>query len=384
MPTSRWTREHVAAISDTAAVQTPVIPDGGLPRLVPGRDYWDLCAVLDPDGGLADLCGREVWAGLSAAATGHPEDRHARARIRLVARRAGGAAGWEDLGPIFPDGASAGSREWAGTFTFDAADGSMTALYTAAGVRGETTPTWAQRIFSARATVTCSGAAPTFRAWGEHTEVVVADGVRYTVADAVEGRPGFIKAFRDPFPVTDESTGQAYLLLAASLEGAETDFNGCVGIALQTANGYELLDPLVTADGVNNELERPHVVRHEGRYLLFFSTQERTFHPDCWGPTGLYGMVADNLLGPYEPLNGSGLVLRNPEAEPVQAYSWTVLPDLTTRGFVDYFALHGRDPEQVKESVADVARPHFGGTLTPASQIHVEGMRTWLTPVERD
>ena len=36
------------------------------------------------------------------------------------------------------------------------------------------------------------------------------------------------------------------------------------------------------------------------------------FHPADCGPTGLYGFVAPRLIGPYEPLNDSGLVLRNP------------------------------------------------------------------------
>jgi levansucrase len=111
--TTRWTREHVAAFVDDPATWTPVIPDEGLPRLVDGTDFWDLWVVRTTDGEVAELGGREVWAGLSAPAVGHPGDRHGEARIRLIARRSDGA-GWEDLGPLFPDGASAGSREWAG------------------------------------------------------------------------------------------------------------------------------------------------------------------------------------------------------------------------------------------------------------------------------
>ncbi len=61
------------------------------------------------------------------------------------------------------------------------------------------------------------------------------------------------------------------------------------------------------------------------------------------GPTGLYGMVAPSLHGPYEPLNGTGLVIANPAAEPRQGYCWQVLDTLEVISFVDHWGLHGRD-----------------------------------------
>jgi levansucrase len=373
--TTRWTRAQLAALTDDPTTRTPVIGDEGLPRLVPGLDFWDLWPVRTRDGEVADVLGREVWAGLSAPAVGDPAGRHDVARIRLVARRTDGTPGWDDLGPLFPDGASAGSREWAGALVHEPAGGTLTAYYTAAGTRGETTRTFRQRIMTATATVRLDAARPLVTAWSEHTEALVADGVRYTVVDAADGVPGFIKAFRDPFCFRDPADGQDYLLFTASMAAASTDFNGCIGLARRDEGGAVLLDPLVTADGVNNELERPHVIVHDGRYLLFFSTQARTYHPDCTGPAGLYGLVADTLLGPYEPLNGSGLVLRNPPEEPYQAYSWVVLPDLTTTGFVDAFALHGQLPAEVEADGPEVARRHFGGTMTGISTLRIDGTR---------
>jgi levansucrase len=362
--TTRWTREHVAAFVDDPATWTPVIPDEGLPRLVDGTDFWDLWVVRTTDGEVAELGGREVWAGLSAPAVGHPGDRHGEARIRLIARRSDGA-GWEDLGPLFPDGASAGSREWAGSLVYDPDERTMTAYYSAAGYRGEGEPTFRQRIFMARASVRMAGDRPVLEGWSEHTEAVVSDGVRYTVVDQVHGEPGFIKAFRDPFPFRDPATGTDYLLFTGSIKDAETAFNGCIGLARLGPDGYELLDPLVTADGV---------------YLLFFSTQARTFHPDVTGPTGLYGLAAGDFLGPYEPLNGSGLVLRNPPSEPFQAYSWLVLPDLTTTAFVDSFALHGVHPEELETQGVAQVRAHFGGTMTPVSRLRIDGLHARVEP----
>jgi levansucrase len=294
-------------------------------------------------------------------------------------------AGWIDLGPLFPDGASPGSREWAGCLVLEPGTDRLLAYYMGAGKRGEPTPTFRQRIMGATAVLRCVSGRPEITGWSPHREVVVADGIRYLPAVQATGEPGFIKAFRDPFYFSDPATGQAYLLFTASLHDSTTDFNGCIGIAQARSTDsseWELLDPVVTADAVNNELERPHVVVRDGRYCLFFSTQQRTFHPDVSGPTGLYGFVGPTVLGPYQPLNGSGLVLRNPPEEPFQAYSWLVLNDLRTVAFVDYYALHGRHRDDLEAEGEASVRRHFGGTMTPVLQLGVDGDRAWIAEVD--
>ncbi len=368
MVTTRWTRDHVSALVDDPSSFTPVIDDAGMPRLLPGVDFWDLWPLRQEDGAVATVCGAHLWAGLSAPAVGHPGARHDTARIRLM------MAG-RDVGPLFPDGASAGSREWAGCLIFDPGTNRLAAYYTAAGTKGEASPTFRQRIMGASAWLRCRGGEPEITEWSEHREVVVADGARYLVAAQATGAPGFIKAFRDPFYFRDPHSGQAYLLFTASLAQATSDFNGCIGIARARGDKWELLDPLIAADGVNNELERPHVVVFGGHFYLFFSTQQRTFHPEVSGPTGLYGFVGPSLLGPYEPLNGSGLVLRNPPEEPFQAYSWLVLNDLRTVSFVDSYALHGRHPEDLESGGPEEVRRHFGGTMAPMVQLTLDGRR---------
>jgi levansucrase len=366
-----WTRGHVEAIGDDPATYTPVIADAGLPPLLPGIDFWDLWPLRQPNGAVATVCGTNVWAGLSAPASGHPSGRHDIARIRLI------AAG-RDLGTLFPDGDSAGSREWAGSTVYDPATNTVSAYYTAAGRRGSAAATFEQRIMGATATVHCEGGRPEIRGWGAHEELVVADGERYLPAVQATGEPGFITAFRDPFFFRDPGSQESYLLFTASLAHAATDFNGCIGIARQVGASWELLDPLITADGVNNELERPHLVAHDGSYYLFFSTQQRTFHPEVSGPTALYGFVAPALFGPYEALNGSALVLRNPAAEPFQAYSWLVLNDLRTVSFVDSFALHGRHPDDLEKDGPDEVRRHFGGTMAPMVRLRLAGARAQI------
>ena len=78
------------------------------------------------------------------------------------------------------------------------------------------------------------GLPPAVRAGATHTEAVVADGARYVVVDQEDGEPGFIKAFRDPFPFRDPATGEDYLLFTGSMADSTTDFNGCIGIARRT------------------------------------------------------------------------------------------------------------------------------------------------------
>jgi levansucrase len=377
VPATPWTREHLAALVDDPATYTPIFDDAGVARMLPDVDFWDLWPVRDPDGSIANVGGREVWAGLSAPAVGHPGARHDMARIRLVMRQ---EDGWADLGPLFPDGASPGSREWAGSLAFDPGTERLSAYYTAAGSRGEPSPTFWQRIFTATGTLRSTSTGLAAAGWGDHRELIVADGRRYQPAMQDTGEPGFIKAFRDPFFFRDRPSGQPFLLFTGSMADSRTDFNGCIGLARGGGDEWVVLDPLIVADGVNNELERPHLVFWDGRYYLFFSTQQHTFHPDVSGPTGLYGFVGDDLLGPYQPLNGSGRVLRNPPEEPFQAYSWLVLNDLHTVGFVDFFALHGRHPDDLDKDGAAAVRRHFGGTMTPALRLSLDGRRAAVGP----
>jgi levansucrase len=335
-------------------------------RMLPELHLWDLWPVRLPDGDLATVDGRELWMALSASSALDPGQRHDVARIRLVSR---GSLGWADHGDLFPGGASLGSREWAGCASLQPGSGALDVFYTAAGRAGEPTPSFVQRIVR-----TSGWLAPGrggFANWAPHREVVVPGGRYRSTADQETGEPGFIKAFRDPFRFTDPGGSGEYVLFTASLADSQTDYDGAIGIARRNGDGFTLLAPLVHADGVNNEMERPHLVVHDDLYYLFFSTQARTFHPEVPGPTGLYGLVGPSIEGPWEPLNGSGLVLRNPVEEPYQAYSWLVLNDLRVTSFIDFHSLAGRRPEDVEGAGEGPA--HFGGTLAPIETISLDG-----------
>ncbi|HEY7469204.1 MAG TPA: glycoside hydrolase family 68 protein [Acidimicrobiia bacterium] len=371
--TISWTREQVGLIVDDPATCTPVLTAAETGRMIPDLYLWDLWPVRLSDGAVALVDGREIWMALSAPSRLDPGQRHDAARIRIISW---GGGGWVDHGPLFPEGASLGSREWAGCATFDPESGALEVCYTASGRRGESAPTFVQRIV--RTVGGLRSGEVRAQDWEPHVEAVTAGGRYRSTAEQDTGEPGFIKAFRDPFRFDDPAGSGRYLLFTASLVDSKTEFDGAIGIAREGEAGYRLLPPLIEADGVNNELERPHLVVRDGAYYLFFSTQARTFHPDVAGPTGLYGFVGDSLSGPWQPLNGSALVLRNPFQEPFQAYSWLVLPNLEVASFIDFHSLRGRRPEDVEG--AGQGRAHFGGTLAPIEKISLDGATASLQP----
>ncbi len=353
--TSIWKRAAVARIAVTPQQQLPIV--GPCSRTVPGFDLWDFWPLQQPDGQVAMIDGGELWFSLSAPAEGAPVLRHGRARLRLL-RRAGG--NWHDLGNALPDGLSPGSREWSGSAILDPRQGYVNLYFTAAGRRGEAQPTYRQRIFETRGLLAPNGR---ITGWSLPDEAVVADGGDYVVTDQADGMIGTIKAFRDPSWFRDPADGSEYLLFSASLAQSVSAFNGAVGIAGRTAGAWCLRPPLIHADDLNNELERPHIVVRDGCYYLFWSTQASVFAPDLVAPTGLYGMVSDTLRGNYRPLNGSGLVAANPGATPSQAYSWLVLPNLKVSSFVDQIA---------------PGRAGFGGCFAPEFQLRLKGDRSWI------
>ncbi len=363
---SAWTAQHLERWRAQPGAAIPQITAPDVRPVITGLDLWDMWPLALADGSTAAVAGGTLWFVLSAPRLPDPADRHGLARIRLL-HEAGGL--WRDCGNTLPDGLSPGSREWAGSALLEEAS-RVTLFYTVAGRRGAAT--FEQRLFQTSGFLDLAGATPAITGWSVPAESVESDDDAYVRANQAEGAPGTIKAFRDPAYFRDPADGASYLLFAASLKRSHSAFNGCVGLA-QGQGGirrWALLPPVLSADGVNNELERPHVVGHDGRYYLFWSTQTHTFAPGvAAGPNGLYGAVAESLLGPYRPLNGSGLVCANPSAEPTQAYSWWVAGDLQVASFVDYWGMAGRTPK----THPALLRGQFGGVPAPRFQLRLRG-----------
>jgi levansucrase len=368
-PTARWTAEHLGMLRQAPCHLIPLVDGTALQHPLPGFDLWDLWPLQLADGNTAVVDGWTLWFVLSAPAGEDPEARHDIVRIRLMAER-GGA--WRDHGNALPDELNPGSREWAGSSLYDLETGAVTLYWTASGLRGEQPRTFTQRMFETTGNLTGSADHFGIEGWTAPREIAGGPIPHYMLVTAAEGVPGFIKGFRDPAHFRDPADGADYLLFTGSLKDAKSAWNGCIGLLRREGDGWAVLPPLLSADGLNNEQERPHVVFHAGHYYLFWSTQRKVFAPGVpSGPNGLYGMVAERMEGPWLPLNGSGLVAGNPEEAPVQTYSWWVTQDLTVHGFVDYpNSRKGND-----HGDAAWRRAHFAGVPAPVFCLALDGTR---------
>ncbi|TAD74992.1 MAG: hypothetical protein EAY70_11110 [Sphingomonadales bacterium] len=355
-----WTVEHVRRISATPeAARIPPVVAADRSALDPARVYWDMWPVQDVSGHRALIAGRELWMALTAPDRSDPGLRHFEAKIHWLQRRDGA---WHDLGPVLPDNPVPYEREWAGSALYEA--GVVTLFFTAAGTAARAGG-YQQELWQASARIGADGW-PTD--WSAPAPVVTGYGPLYMPADAHEGEPGQIKAFRDPSWFRDPADGSEYLAFTASLVGSDSAFNGAFGLARKGPSGWVLAPPCLHAEGVNNELERAHLVFHAGHYYAFWSTQTATFADGLrHAPGGLYGMVADSMAGPWRPLNGSGLVLANPAGRPLQTYSWYVDAALTVCSFVDLL------PDGT-----------FGGVPAPLLQLELDGERATLRGLARE
>lgn len=313
-----------------AGALIPSVGHAGPGALDPARLYWDMWPLQDAAGHRTVLAGRELWMALTAPDRGDPALRHFEAKIHWLERL---DEIWVDHGPVLPDMPVPYEREWAGSALLH--DGTVTLFFTAAGTAARAGG-YEQELWAATAPVGEDGWPA---GWSAPAPLVTGYGPHYMPADAHEGEAGKIKAFRDPAFFRDPADGTQYLAFTASLAGSASAFNGAFGIARKGAEGWKLIAPAIHAEGVNNELERAHLVFHAGSYYAFWSTQTATF-ADGLGhaPGGLYGMVAGSMAGPWRPLNGTGLVLANPADAPQQTYSWYVDADLTVCSFVDLLA----------------------------------------------
>jgi levansucrase len=367
---SSWLPDHVAQIGSDAPPAIPLVRATDIIDILPGFQLWDSWTIDAPDGGAVRFDGWRGWVIMCAPRSVHPDLRHDIARLRLMQERGGE---WRDCGYLLPDDLNPGSREWAGSAVVDPESGRLTLFYTATGRRGDGRVTFEQRLFQVEGRVRFVDGLLRTSGWQVPVENIVADGTDYVVVNQHEGAPGAIKGFRDPFHFRDPADGTDYLLFTASAAWSQSAHNGIIGIASSNDGQFAQWTPnppLISADGVNNELERP-ICRHVGgRYYVFWSTQRKTFAPNGpAGPTGLYGMVADHLFGPYRPLNDTGLVAPNPAVEPYQTYSWWVDSDFNVTGFVDLWNLAGQDPASDRALVEQ----HFGGVPAPIFRIALDG-----------
>jgi levansucrase len=146
---------------------------------------------------------------------------------------------------------------------------------------------------------------------------------------------------------------------------------------------WERRPAILTAECVNQQLEVPRFVFKDDKYYLFTASHIFTFS-NALKPVGLdalYGFVADKLAGPYEPLNGSGLVLGNPKKEPIETFAWVVLKDGLVISYVNYYDLEGLSPDELYDQPIGYLSQHFGGTLAPTIALDIEGKKAAIRRV---
>jgi levansucrase len=378
---TRWTKAHVQGIADAALPETGVFRENAAQPIIAGTYLWDIWPIQTDNGDVAAVAGGSLWIMLSAPRCSDPDARHDTARMRLLFKK---NDAWCDCGLLLPDGYSPGRREWSGSTRLDLKTGAVTLWFTASGRPGSNDPDFEQRLFQATGLLDLSGHLPSIGNWHDLHESVTNDGSYYANLAETQGIPGRIKGFRDPYWFRDPRDGKGYILFTGSksVSTSRSDFDGVIGIAASNdADGmtdFTLLPKIVDGDGLVNELERPHMIERDGHYYLLWSSQHSVFAPGtphC--PTGLYGMVGSSAFGPFEPLNGTGLVLANPRAEPFQAYAWQVLPSLEVVSFVDFWGLNGRD---IKTNI-ELKEAQFGGTIAPVVKIALDGAKAHLLSV---
>ncbi|WP_194774527.1 glycoside hydrolase family 68 protein [Pararhodonellum marinum] len=391
--TVEWTAEQVRMISRNSGNTIPRVDfDEGV-DVMPGYHQWDYWPILNLDGSIANINGYRVMIVLTAPDTVLSGKRHDIVRHRYAISSDG--VNWEDKGMVFTEDEIIGSRQWAGAAYYD--QGQVYFYYTATGDKGENMEgrlssdpnpgdlSYDQRIALATAQVSGEAGTVNFENYSQHSVILEADGQIYQEATGID-ETGTVFAMRDPFVYRDPETNKFYMTFTAREAGDITTYNGAVGLAEAVDNdltNWRLLPPLVVTD-INSELERPHFILYENRYYLYFSTHIEKFSPEVMdrvnSPEGMYGFVADDFLGPYEPLNGSALVAANPVEDPYATFSWHVLQDNTVLSNTNYYNIQpGLEVGDFGALGEDWDRRHFGGTLAPRLVLSVDGNEVTLT-----
>lgn len=394
---SVWKREDALKIElDNPKTTSDFVPSD-FPIMSNDLFIWDTMPLVDKHGKVVSVDGWKVIFTLAAPRHWENKDengdyqikedwenRHGDARIYYWYSKTG--SDWILGGRVMEEGVSPTSREWAGTPVMENSKGDVTLYYTCV-TPGAFVAKVCGKIKTSDEGVKLSG-------FTKVKKLFEADGKLYQ-----NEKQNPYWNFRDPCPFIDPKTGKKYILFEGNVAGVRgeqiiTDREqgsvpkendvlgtityqaGCIGIAEcvdRKGDKWRLLPPLVTALGVNDQTERPHIRFKEGKVYIFTISHRYTYaalldvQPGKPGPDGVYGFVSDSLFGKYKPINGSGLVLGNPEGAPFQTYSHYVMDNGLVTSFIDSVPMD-------KEKTGMDYR--IGGTLAPTSVISLEGENT--------
>ena len=390
-----WTRADALKVNENDPTTTQPIVSSDFPVMSDEVFIWDTMPLRSLDGTIVSVDGWSVIFTLTAQRNSNNSqyldsagnyditsdwtNRHGRARICYWYSRTG--KDWIFGGRVMAEGVSPTAREWAGTPILLNEDGDIDLYYTCV-TPGATISKVKGKVLTSEEGVSLTG-------FNEVKSLFSADGVFYQT----ESQNPYWN-FRDPSPFIDPNDGKLYMVFEGNVGGergshivgkqekgilppGHLDVGnakyqvGCIGMAVAkdlTGEEWEILPPLVTAVGVNDQTERPHFVFQDEKYYLFTISHKFTYADGLSGPDGVYGFLSDKLTGPYSPMNGSGLVLGNPPSQPFQTYSHCVMPNGMVTSFID----------NVPTSNGDY---RIGGTEAPTVKIVLSGNRSYVERV---
>jgi levansucrase len=392
--TANWTRAQALKIAPNPSNTTPRIPED-FPIMTDEVWIWDTWPLTDLDMNPVAFEGWNVIFSLVAPRDIFFGDRHWYAKIGYF--YSDDAQNWTYGGLVHAEGSGLGSREWAGSAVVHD-DGTVDSFYTASGKDNPEVvdPTDAlQRLAHTQGRIHADDEGVWFTGFEDHEIIAEADGTTYQTLEQSQAGP-IIYAFRDPFVFRDPVDDKVYALFEGNNPGTAGThrcdrkeigrvpgghvvppdsryYTGNIGLMEMTGDEadmseWELLPPVLSAECVNQQTERPHLVVHDGDYYLWTISHQFTFAPGLTGPDGLYGFVGPGLRSSYKPLNGSALVLGNPADAPLQNYSHFVMPNFLVESFAD----------TIPTADGGVV---YGGTLAPTLALEVNGASTTLDGV---
>ncbi|GAB3753337.1 glycoside hydrolase family 68 protein [Zhihengliuella somnathii] len=390
---------------------------------------WDTWPLTDSASDQYSFKGWEIVFSLVADRDLGFDERHHYAKIGYFYRPAGTAegneggeyaedGGWTYGGLVFPEGVTgeifedqsfSHQTQWSGSARLFK-NGKIKLFFTDVAFyrdeNGQDIKPYDPRIALSEGTVHANKHGVWFSGFGEVEELLKPDGEYYQTR---EQNP-YVN-FRDPFTFKDPANpGETYMVFEGNSAMARdeavcteedlgyqegdpyaedlddvnasgaTYYIGNVGLARATNDDlteWKYLPPLLSANCVTDQTERPQIYMKDGKYYLFTISHRTTYAPGLDGPEGVYGFVGDGLRSDYQPLNsGSGLALGNPTnlnfapGKPFapdynqpfghfQAYSHYVMPGGLVQSFIDTIGTEG-----------DFVR---GGTLAPTVKIDLDG-----------
>ncbi|WP_429971733.1 glycoside hydrolase family 68 protein [Fructilactobacillus sp. Tb1] len=356
---------------------------------------WDSWPLQDPNGQMANYHGYYIVLGLTAVAG---TDQNSNAKIGAFAQKIGtkddGIASWQYLGSIFKthlDGSNPDDPflkelvgEWSGsTIMLNPNDDTVRVFYTNAyPVPGgnQQVLTTAQITINAKDGNWDNGLVIDQSKTTDHKSIFAGDGDKYQnlsqLGGAVNGFPDNY-CLRDPHYV--EANGKKYLVFEGNT-GTQDGYQGINNIyneayfggnydyfmkahnwLTQFPGSWEygkainanaalgivelnddftvktVMNPLLTANAVNDEFERPDIFEHDGKWYLFTVNRGERMASSTANITGdthnymayMMGFVSeDGIDGHYKPLNGNGLVIASNMhwTDPNFMYSFYVIP----------------------------------------------------------